>query len=418
MFQIKQFATGKVKKNNKNKMDCLSENYQLKWHSFGAYLHSSVAASICGGNDSSSFTDVVLLTIDGHQFLAHRFILSACSQYLNEILKSHSKMNTTLPLLIVLPPEISYKTLRILIQYMYSGEATVSKDILENVLRGGDLLKVKGLWRPREEENQNEKKIIKLHSGGKQRNVKHTDKRVHHRLGEHKQQQNQNSLLSQQQQQQEQQQSQGEQIKNHHQQVSVLKSTRIEEANAQAIINRKRKENENEEKKQQNRRDVSEDRDNLSSARSYCGGDVGGSTFSSEASTSSVSGHDMQQQECEELNTNVAEQMLIIKEEPIDWIDNEDEIDGCGNIDGQITIKAEVLLDDKDKEDDDEDEFNNGESKDEIYSPLTCELCSETFTQPAEWVRHIQTHTDMMPAKRQRRGKSLSVSNDPYIIKQ
>lgn len=377
-------------------MDCLSENYQLKWHSFGSYLHSSVAASICGGNDTSSFTDVVLLTIDGHQFLAHRFILSACSQYLNEILKSHSKMNTTLPLLIVLPPEITYKTLRILIQYMYSGEATVSKDILENVLRGGDLLKVKGLWRPREEDSQTEKKLVKLHSG-KQRSGKYSEKRSHQRVSEHKQQQqNQNQQISQQ--------SHEDQTKILHQQqnaerpFSVLKSTKIEEANAQAALNKKAKDREEEEK--QEKHDVCEDRDNLSSARSFCGD--GGGTFSSAASTSSISAQEAQ--EADESNTNIAEQLLIIKEEPIDWV--EDEIDECPNFDGQITIKAEVLLDDKDKE----EELNNGDNKEEIYSPLTCELCSETFTQPAEWVRHIQTHTDMMPAKRQRRGKSLSVS--------
>lgn len=43
--------------------------------------------------------------------------------------------------------------------------------------------------------------------------------------------------------------------------------------------------------------------------------------------------------------------------------------------------------------------------KDPIYSPLTCELCSETFTVPAEWVRHIEGHaeaTQNIPKKRRR----------------
>lgn len=42
-------------------------------------------------------------------------------------------------------------------------------------------------------------------------------------------------------------------------------------------------------------------------------------------------------------------------------------------------------------------------SNTEIYTPLTCELCTETFTIPADWVKHVQTHTDMLPAKRRRR---------------
>lgn len=50
----------------------------------------------------------------------------------------------------------------------------------------------------------------------------------------------------------------------------------------------------------------------------------------------------------------------------------------------------------------------------QLYTPLTCELCTETFSIPAEWVRHVQTHTDMLPAKRQRRdrpdGEPVSIS--------
>lgn len=139
-------------------MAAIAENYQLKWHSFTSHLHSCVAASL----SSENFADVSLFTLDGHRILAHRFILSACSQYLHQILKTHHKFNTTLPILIVLPPEINYKTLKILIQYMYSGETTVAKDVLESVLRGGDILKIRGLWRPREEDLP-PKKLVKLH---------------------------------------------------------------------------------------------------------------------------------------------------------------------------------------------------------------------------------------------------------------
>lgn len=48
---------------------------------------------------------------------------------------------------IVLPPELSKRSIQTLIQYMYSGEATVSNDILNEVLRGGEVLKIRGLWR-------------------------------------------------------------------------------------------------------------------------------------------------------------------------------------------------------------------------------------------------------------------------------
>lgn len=48
---------------------------------------------------------------------------------------------------IVLPPELSRRSIQTLVQYMYSGEATVSNDILNEVLRGGEMLKIRGLWR-------------------------------------------------------------------------------------------------------------------------------------------------------------------------------------------------------------------------------------------------------------------------------
>lgn len=47
-----------------------------------------------------------------------------------------------------------------------------------------------------------------------------------------------------------------------------------------------------------------------------------------------------------------------------------------------------------------------------IYSPLTCELCSETFTVPAEWVRHIESHAESthchVPKKRKRLDLTVS----------
>lgn len=84
---------------------------------------------------------------------------------------------------------------------------------------------------------------------------------------------------------------------------------------------------------------------------------------------------------------------LVIKEEPLEWEEfNDVDLSESDMFQTEMTIKPEIVF---------RDEILN----DEEYSPLTCELCAETFTQPAEWVRHIQTHTDMQPARRQRRGR-------------
>lgn len=121
----------------------ICETYQLKWSSYNSYIHSCIATSL----HNDSFTDVALVTTDGHQIMAHRFVLSYSSQFLAQILKMQRKVTTALPLMIVLPPEIDHKSLKVLVRYMYSGEAKVSKEILNNVLRGGDILQIKGLYR-------------------------------------------------------------------------------------------------------------------------------------------------------------------------------------------------------------------------------------------------------------------------------
>jgi hypothetical protein len=53
---------------------------------------------------------------------------------------------------IVLPPDLSRRAVATLIQYMYTGEATVANDILNEVLKGGEILKIRGL--------------CKVHTGG------------------------------------------------------------------------------------------------------------------------------------------------------------------------------------------------------------------------------------------------------------
>lgn len=47
-----------------------------------------------------------------------------------------------LPVVVIMPPEVTYHALCVLIKYMYSGEATVPNSQLGAVLRAGDILKV------------------------------------------------------------------------------------------------------------------------------------------------------------------------------------------------------------------------------------------------------------------------------------
>lgn len=46
----------------------------------------------------------------------------------------------------------------------------------------------------------------------------------------------------------------------------------------------------------------------------------------------------------------------------------------------------------------------DGDMEEEEYTPLTCDMCSQTFNRPSDWVRHIEfTHADMTENRRKKR---------------
>lgn len=216
---------------------------------------------------------------------------------------------------------------------MYSGETTVSKDILESVLRGGDILKVRGLYRPKE--NEPNKKLVKLHQ-------KHDPAK--------------------------------QQATTQQQNVIVPGVNRVEE---KKVVVEKEK-----------------------------------TVVEKDTTTKDAVVEKQQQKEVpqpppaaaldETSKTSDEMPYLVIKEEPLEWnevVESEMELIDEHEFHTEMTIKPEVLM-----------EQESSTPSEELYTPLTCELCSETFMIPADWVKHIQSHTDNLPAKRQRRGRSSAVS--------
>nr|CAD7412316.1 unnamed protein product [Timema poppensis] len=123
--------------------DFPAENYHLKWHSYGTHLYSTVATLL----HTDSFTDITLVTVDGQQILAHRIVLSACSSFLDHLLHTICTRTSNSHPIVVLPSEINHQILNILIQYMYTGEATVGYEELDYVLKAAHILEIKGLSR-------------------------------------------------------------------------------------------------------------------------------------------------------------------------------------------------------------------------------------------------------------------------------
>ncbi|XP_014611084.1 PREDICTED: zinc finger protein 615 isoform X1 [Polistes canadensis] len=337
-----------------------SENYQLKWHSYGAHLHSSVATLL----QSESFADVLLATSCGRHVAAHRFVLAACSSYLSHIFQTcHFAANSNAQTIVVLPTEIGYRTLKILIQYMYSGEATVTNDQLEGVLRAGDILRVRGLW--------------KSNSGSKKENIQSNNQKVERDKKE------QVPLTGQIQKIKLVQPTTEKIVENVQQpataQNNVQTQKPVERKNVEKV---EEKSTEPETKKvleENKNNEQNKNKENLEAnrkTRKNVNSDVESNKSRSEGGENA------------ELNLE-----LLVKDEPIDWEESIDPSESL-TIDHEIDIKPEIV------HSADED----GDLEEEEYTPLTCDMCSQTFNRPSDWVRHIEfTHADMTENRRKKR---------------
>nr|XP_023022920.1 zinc finger protein 180 [Leptinotarsa decemlineata] len=356
----------------------ICETYQLKWTSFTNYMHSCISASL----HSDSFADVALVTADGHQIMAHRYVLSYSSLFLARVLKLHRKVTTALPLMIVMPPEIDYKSLKVLVRYMYSGEAKVSKEILKSVLRGGDILQIKGLYREKEDVDKNVKitqqqpkpppatptpppatpavppmvPLVKpvINSAKNTPQTTAIQPKPNNATSLDKSQ-SQKFLVVQ---------KQKEQMTytSPRQKAMVLNFTLMHpfDKNGQTTKD-----------PEKTMTILNKQLDPLSE---YGPGET---SIKNEANTSRESGL----------------QYLMIKDEPVEWSEADMELIESKDVYEEVTLKSEP----------EEHSSDNNENEEKMFSPLTCELCTETFTIPREWVRHVQTHTDVLPAKRRRR---------------
>jgi hypothetical protein len=95
---------------------------------------------------------------------------------------------------------------------------------------------------------------------------------------------------------------------------------------------------------------------------------------------------------------------LKVKDEPIEWQDFSHEVE-IEKTEMDIPVKPESVFTGDDSDDEPAmDDVN--------YSPLTCELCSETFTVPADWVRHIESHVESPPNIPKKRKRLEDVSTE------
>lgn len=121
-----------------------------------------------------------------------------------------------------------------------------------------------------------------------------------------------------------------------------------------------------------------------------------------------------------------------MKDEPIDWEETIDPSESL-TIDHEIDIKPVcnansinfAFLGGSHGDNDSElcsqeivhSADEDGDMEEEEYTPLTCDMCSQTFNRPSDWVRHIEfTHADMTENRRKKRKVPASILRFNFIL--
>jgi len=114
----------------------MSENFFLKWNDF----HSNASEAFRRLRNDDYFHDVTLVSDDQKQLTAHKVVLSACSEYFNNILKQNKHPN---PLLCL--EGVNSEDLNNVLDYVYHGEVKIYQDDLDRFLKIAERLKLEGL---------------------------------------------------------------------------------------------------------------------------------------------------------------------------------------------------------------------------------------------------------------------------------
>lgn len=103
--------------------------------------HAFNLSSFVGNiKDIERFADCHIFVANMKQFKAHRVVLSAISPYFNAVLRNCETNSAA-----IVCPEVTSDQMRLLLEYIYTGEIVGSKSLLEEVIRVAHVLQIKGL---------------------------------------------------------------------------------------------------------------------------------------------------------------------------------------------------------------------------------------------------------------------------------
>ena len=127
-------STQSVYSNHPEKMD--QNIFSLRWK----YFLTNISSSLSDLYTETSTTDVTLVSDDQKQFQAHKFVLSACSPVLKNLLLNNPHSH---PLIYL--RGVKQQELVPILQFMYHGEAAIHLNTINMFLQNAKDLQIKQL---------------------------------------------------------------------------------------------------------------------------------------------------------------------------------------------------------------------------------------------------------------------------------
>ena len=114
----------------------MEEEFSLKWNDF----QENTIKTFSKLRKEEDFFDVTLVSEDQKQMLAHRVVLSSCSEYFKNILKANKHSHPILCLSGIKSPDLEN-----VLDYIYQGEVQIFQENIDKFLDVAQKLKLDGL---------------------------------------------------------------------------------------------------------------------------------------------------------------------------------------------------------------------------------------------------------------------------------
>ncbi|XP_053665884.1 bromodomain-containing protein 4-like [Anopheles marshallii] len=128
---------------NHSKERMVPDKIHLKQISYQPNLNNFLT-NLC---KNDRYADVMLLVCNDDDSIAipaHRLVLATFSPYFANVFEKFTLVPSSPIIYVALPPTVTRAAMQSLLQYMYTGEAIVQRDVFDDVLMGGEFLRING----------------------------------------------------------------------------------------------------------------------------------------------------------------------------------------------------------------------------------------------------------------------------------